>query len=105
MHNQMSDDKSPFAGISDLDNSWTGVAPSFALTLKAMETIFEQEMARPAQPSYDVSFRCEECGCAGIGVGPVMECPKCGHDGTLNIDRGYEGVLPAIRFHKDGTTS
>lgn len=96
----------PYAGILRTGNgsfsSWTGSAPSSSWppTIAAMKALLDEETARPARPTYDVTFRCEACGCAGIAVGPVSRCPKCDHEGILNADRGWN--LPAIRFFDDG---
>lgn len=104
-------EENPYAGILEtVSGSWgNDLKPSAPLSIASMEAAFKAMVEGLAeadrQPRYEVTFTCEECWCVGFAISIVAVCPRCGHDGTLNVDRGYEHVLPRVRAFEDGRIS
>jgi len=98
----VSDEPNIYAGIAKVGNDWRGSASTQPLAIDGLRRLWDDLCNRQEGPRYEVSFRCEHCGCAGIAVFPIGKCPRCDAEGVLNYDRGWEGIFPGIHFYEDG---
>lgn len=105
-------EKNPFTIFDAISNTLSkNVLPAAPVTPESLEQarkLFDTLVGDNGEhlvrgPSYDVTWKCDHCNRQyGYAVGPITQCPGCGADGILNWDRGWERVLPPIRFFKDG---